>query len=74
MSFSRSNLGYYGRAERLLSGSDFKRKSLKRTVIRDTSFTVVGRFGSRHQVIVKDRRGRDELRYLTDEQLVALSS
>lgn len=33
---------------------------------------VIGRHGLRHEVIVRDQRGRSELRYLTDEQLTAL--
>lgn len=53
----------YVRGERLLSGSDFKRKSLRRAVIRGAGFEVIGRHGC-YRIIEIKVRGKPSLRYV----------
>jgi len=54
------------RSVRLLSGTDFRRKLLKRAVVRDTSERIIGRHGSMLILEVRDERGRKALRYLRE--------
>jgi hypothetical protein len=51
---------------RLLSGGDFKRKSLKRSVVRDAAPRVIGRHGALTIFEVRDERGRKALRYVRE--------
>lgn len=74
MSFSVFDSKNSAKAGRLLSGSDFKRKSLKPAVVRGAvSVRYVGRVGSLHAVIVKPPKGHSRLQYFTEAEYEAFN-
>lgn len=65
--FFRSESKAYNLTGRLLSGTDFRRKSLKPRTVRDAPEPrTIARHGSMLILEVRDERGRKALRYVTE--------